>query len=73
MTWNAVGGSTNYNVAIRDLTTNQLVVDVQIGNVTALYLPTNTLVVGHDYKWDVQAVRNGVVGQYSNDFYFRVR
>lgn len=56
--WSGVDGAAYYKIAIRDLTTNQLIVDVrQYGN----YYKTPFLQVGHKFRFWVGAYNNNNV------------
>jgi hypothetical protein len=60
-TWVGVAAATGYEVYLLDTTTNQLVANLNVGNVTS-YTPAAALTAGHHYTWYVGVLTStGVV------------
>jgi 20S proteasome alpha/beta subunit len=66
LSWNAVSGATSYEVAVRDLGTNQLVAD-QIVSGTSYQASLSS---GHSYRWDVDAIDSAGASNFSSPLYF---
>src|SRR5207248_2840177 len=64
-TWNGVGGVTQYEVYVSDLTTGQ-VQDLTVSGTT--WTPTTPLVSGHSYRWWAR----GNAGIWSSSMDFKV-
>jgi hypothetical protein len=72
MSWMAVAGATGYAVVIRDVTTNLVVLNTDVG-ATARFLmvPSGKLVAGHRYRWNVRAKSGATFGPYAGNLFFR--
>ena len=68
--WSSESGATSYDIDVRDLTTNQLVVNVD-GN-TATSYTTPTLIRGRSYRWNVRACNSAGCGASSSNRFFRI-
>ena len=56
MSWNAATGANGYGVYVEDVATSTLVYNNDsVGNVTSVTLPSNTLVAGHSYVWNMRS------------------
>ncbi|MBC9884024.1 hypothetical protein G8O24_42970, partial [Bradyrhizobium sp. INPA01-394B] len=66
LSWNAVSGATSYEVAVRDMVTNQLVVD-QIVSGTSYQA---SLSAGGSYRWNVDAIDSAGASNFSSPLYF---
>lgn len=67
--WADVPGATMYDFGIRDMTTNQLVVDQQSSRSSY----TTRLDPGHTYRWNVRACNNAGCSSFTSPIYFRTR
>ncbi|HLH87345.1 MAG TPA: NF038122 family metalloprotease [Xanthobacteraceae bacterium] len=66
LSWNAVSGATSYEVAVRDLNTNQLVVDQTVTGTSY----QASLASGGSYRWDVDAINSAGASSFSSPLYF---
>ena len=71
LVWNSVSGATSYNLGLRDLDTNSLVVDVDGQTSTSYTAPS--LTAGHKYRWNVQACNSSGCSMYSSYYYFQAK
>jgi len=69
LSWAAVNGATFYDLGVRDMTTNQLVLDRQVNN-TGFSL---NLVPGRVYRWNVAACNASGCSSFSAPLYFSTR
>jgi hypothetical protein len=67
LTWSASSGATTYSLGVRDLTTNQLVVDTTIGGTSY----TASLTAGRPYRWNVAACNSAGCSSYTTALYFQ--
>ncbi|WP_418319033.1 hypothetical protein [Piscinibacter sakaiensis] len=67
LNWEDVGGATFYQVAVRDLTTNTLVVDVQ----TSSSIYSVSLSRARSFRWNVSACNATGCSSFSSPLYFR--
>ncbi len=66
LSWNAVSGATSYEVAVKDLATNQFVVDQFVsGTSYQASLPS-----GGSYVWNVDAINSAGHSNFSTPLYF---
>ncbi len=68
LSWSASSGALDYDVGVRDLVTNQLVIDTRTAN-TSLSV---TLQPGKPYKWDVAACISANCSSPTTDRYFTI-
>jgi VCBS repeat-containing protein len=66
LSWNAVSGATSYEVAVRDLVTNQIVVDQTVSGTS----DQASLSSGGSYRWDVDAINSAGASNFSSPLYF---
>ena len=66
LSWGTVSGATSYEVAVKDLSTNQLVVDQNVSGTSyqAVLSP------GHSYTWNVDAINSAGASHFSSPLYF---
>jgi fibronectin type 3 domain-containing protein len=67
MSWNASSGATYYDFGVRDMTTNQLVVDTTTSN--TFY--TANLSPGRTYRWNVAACNSAGCSSFTTALYFK--
>ena len=67
LSWGASSGTTTYSLGVRDMTTNQLVVDTSTGG--TFY--TASLSSGRTYRWNVAACNSAGCSAYTTPLYFR--
>ncbi|MBL4572625.1 MAG: fibronectin type III domain-containing protein, partial [Gammaproteobacteria bacterium] len=70
MQWSRVSGATSYNLGLRDLDTNDLVVDRD--GYTGTSYSVSSLTEGHRYRWNVQACNSSGCSAYSRVYYFQI-
>jgi hypothetical protein len=69
--WNEVSGADKYGLYVRDLTTDDLVVDDD--NVSSFSdSQSETLTAGHEYRWNMRTYENGQWSEFSEPFYFQI-
>jgi len=68
ISWSASTGATSYSFGIRDIATNQLVVDVTNHTSTS---HTASLTAGKQYRWNVSACNSAGCSSYTTPLYFR--
>jgi Domain of unknown function (DUF1906) len=66
LTWSAVSGATQYSIAVRDLSTNTLIVDTTV--TTNSYAAS--LVAGRGYRWAVSACNSSGCSSSAAPLYF---
>jgi hypothetical protein len=66
LSWSASSGATSYEVAVRDLNTNQLVVDQTVSGTSY----TASLSPGGSYRWNVDAIDSAGASSFSSPLYF---
>lgn len=67
LSWSAVGGATSYSLGVRDMITNQLVVDTTTSG--ASY--TVSLSPGTRYRWNVAACNGNGCSSFTSPLYFQ--
>src|SRR5438309_1381709 len=67
MSWSAPSGATSYSFGVRDMITNQLVVDTTTSN--TFY--TANLSAGGQYRWNVSACNSAGCSAYTTALYFQ--
>jgi len=73
--WNAISGATTYDVFVRDMNTNLLVVNQSCANSTTNYtVSSGILGVGGEYSWFVRANLGctSCVSNYATPLYFQI-
>ncbi len=68
LSWSASAGATYYDLGVRDMSTNVLVVDATTPNTTY----TVTLEAGKTYRWNVAAVNSAGFSKYTTLLYFTI-
>jgi len=72
LSWNSADRATYYKVAVKNVTTSQLVLNET--NVTGTSIVTPTLVVGHKYYWDITACNSaGCSSEWSDSLFFQIK
>lgn len=66
LSWTAVSGATQYGVAVRDLSTNTLIVDTTVTGTSY----TASIVAGRAYRWNVNACNSSGCSSYPSAVYF---
>ena len=70
--WTAVAGALTYGLHIRDITAGSVAYDNDnVGAVTSLSLPSNSLTGGHGYRWYMDARTGTSVSAASRYMYFQ--
>jgi hypothetical protein len=67
LSWGAVSGATSYKVAVRDMTSNALVVDASANSSGHAV----TLHAGGQYRWDVDACNSAGCSSFTTPLYFQ--
>ncbi len=67
LSWGTSSGATYYDLGVRDLSTNQLVVDTQTGSPSY----TANLSSGRPYRWNVAACSSSGCSSFTTDRYFQ--
>ncbi len=67
LSWSAVSGATSYSLGVRDMVTNQLVVDTTTGSSTY----TVALSSGKRYRWNVAACNANGCSSFTSPLYFQ--
>lgn len=67
LSWNGVSGASYYDVGVRDMDTNSLVLDTTTGSTHY----TTTLNASGRYRWNVAACNSAGCSSYSTPLYFR--
>jgi hypothetical protein len=67
LTWSASSGATSYGLGVRDLATNILVVDTNVGGTSF----TANLSAGKQYRWNVNACNSTGCSTYTTPLYFQ--
>jgi len=65
--WNAANGATYYEVGVRDIDANRLVLDDQVRGATSVRVP---LTEGRRYRWNVAACNSAGCSRYTSLLYF---
>lgn len=65
--WNAVSGATYYDVGVRDIDANAMVIDQQVRDATSVRVP---LTAGRRYRWNVAACNSAGCSRYTSLLYF---
>jgi hypothetical protein len=65
--WNAVSGATNYDLGVRDMSTNALVIDQRVSGTSFNF----SMQPGRTYKWNVAACNAAGCSTFTTPLYFR--
>ena len=67
LSWDSVSGATYYDLGVRDMDTNTLVVDTTTSSTSY----TATLSSGKQYRWNVAACNSAGCSSYTTPLYFK--
>jgi hypothetical protein len=67
MRWNSASGATSYSFGVRDMISNQLVVDTTTGSTSF----TAGLSPGRRYRWNVAACNSAGCSSFTTPLYFQ--
>ncbi len=72
--WTPSSGASHYGLYIRDMSTNQLVVDEDRASTGTAYLvPAGRLLAGRTFKWNMAAYNSANEGRFSPAYFFKVQ
>ena len=72
LSWNAVDNTTYYKVAVRDVNTDNLVVNKTNITSTSLVI-SNSLTAGHQYYWNITACNDAGCSAWAEPLYFQTK